>query len=79
MGIGSRVTLYKAGNMGNINAILGCREIQIGAGYASGQPAVAHFGLGDATTVDVEVKLPDGRFIERDRVRADQVLTIEEP
>lgn len=43
-------------------------EISVGNGYASGQPAVAHFGLGDLTEVDVTI----GKVTKR--VSADQVL-----
>jgi hypothetical protein len=57
MGIGSRVNLYAEGKLGEAAALLGCREIATGYGYASGQPAYAHFGLGPAQKVDVEVIL----------------------
>src|SRR5262249_34139562 len=58
MGIGARVNVYSAGKLGRPGALLGCREIATGYGYASGQPAIAHFGLGKETSVDVEVVLP---------------------
>ncbi len=60
MGIGSRIDVYPSGKLGSPSALLGCREIATGYGYASGQPAIAHFGLGDAERVDVEVTLPHG-------------------
>jgi hypothetical protein len=61
MGIGSRVRVYEAGKLGEATALVGCAEIATGYGYASAQPAVAHFGLGSAETVDVEVTLPHGK------------------
>jgi hypothetical protein len=61
MGIGARVNLYVEGKIGQASALLGCREIATGYGYASGQPAYAHFGLGKAEKVDVEVILPHGK------------------
>jgi enediyne biosynthesis protein E4 len=73
MGIGSRVTLKKG------DAILGFQEISTGYGYASGQRAYAHFGLGDVTTVDVHVRLPNGKNVVKEAVAADHLLTIEEP
>ena len=59
MGLGSQVHVYQAGQLGKAEALLGFQELNIGYGYASGQPAVCHFGLGDATAVDVRVMLPN--------------------
>ena len=61
MGIGAKVKVYVAGRLEESSALLGCREIATGYGYASGQPAEAHFGLGPVKSVDVEVILPHGR------------------
>ncbi len=78
MGIGARVHLYPAGKLGEAAALLGSREIAVGYGYASGQPAVAHFGLGREGIVDVEVLLPHGKGkIVRRGVRADQRVTLQ--
>ena len=56
--------------------MIGLRAIAVGFGYASGQPAIAHFGLGDATTVDLEVVLPHGKGkIVRKNVKTNQRLT----
>jgi hypothetical protein len=60
-GIGSQVRIYTAGKLGEPEALLGMREIAVGYGYASGQEAVVHFGLGEATSCDVEVILPHGK------------------
>jgi enediyne biosynthesis protein E4 len=78
-GIGSRINIYSAGKLGDPTALLGCREISVGYGYASGQPAVAHFGLGETERVDVEVILPHnvGGLI-RTNVRANQRITLTE-
>lgn len=78
MGIGAQVRLYQAGKLGQAEALLGMREIAAGYGYASGQEAAAHFGLGDAQTCDVEVILPHNRGrLERRAVAANQRLTIQ--
>jgi len=77
MGIGARVKLYTAGKLGEAKALLGCREISTGYGYASGQPALAHFGLGKAERVDIEVILPHGKgAATRHGVQANQRLTL---
>jgi hypothetical protein len=79
MGIGSKVWVYEAGRLGRAGSLKGYQEIQIGDGYASGQEAVCHFGLGDATFVDVRMQLPDGTIVERPAVAANQRLLIEAP
>ncbi len=77
MGIGTRVNLYRAGRLGQPDALLGSREISVGFGYASGQPAIAHFGLGEETHVDLEAVLPHGKGkLTRQNVKVDQRLTL---
>jgi enediyne biosynthesis protein E4 len=79
MGVGARVKVYAAGKLGQASALLGCREIGTGYGYASGQPAVAHFGLGKEEKVDVEVILPHGKgTLTRKDVKANQRVTLKQ-
>jgi hypothetical protein len=73
MGLGARVRVSKDGRL------LSLQDITTGCGYASGQPALAHVGLGDAGTVDVLVTFPSGATVEKKDVAADQLLTVEEP
>lgn len=78
MGISSRVKVYPAGKLGEASALLGCREIATGFGYASGQPATAHFGLGDVSRVDVEVELPHGKgTITRKGIDVNAMITVD--
>lgn len=79
MGIGSKVRLYRAGKAGDAKSLLGYQQVTTGYGYASGQPAVCHFGLGDAKTVDVVVELPNGKRIQQTGVKSNQQLTVREP
>lgn len=77
MGIGSVVRIYEAGKLGRKEALLGAREIAVGYGYASGQEALAHFGLGKLDRCDVEVILPHGKGRrERKDVKANQRLDV---
>jgi enediyne biosynthesis protein E4 len=78
MGIGAKVFIYRGGELGKPDSLLGHHEIGIGYGYASGQLPVAHFGLGDITTVDVRVKLPNGKTMNERGVKANRILTINE-
>jgi hypothetical protein len=77
MGIGARMRIYPAGKLGVSTALLGSREIAVGYGYASGQTAEAHFGLGDVEQVDIEVVLPHGRGkLVREDVAANQKIVL---
>ncbi|RPH35190.1 MAG: hypothetical protein EHM91_17550 [Planctomycetota bacterium] len=73
MGIGAQVRVSVGGKL------IGFQEISTGYGFASGQRAYAHFGLGDEKTVSVEVRLPNGKKIVKAGVDADRLLTVEEP
>jgi len=80
MGIGCKVKVYRAGKLGEPRALLGYQEIGPASGYCSGQEAVAHFGLGDATTCDVEVVLPFGKgSTRRNDMAADRLIVVAEP
>lgn len=77
MGIGARIRVYPAGKLGDASEMLGCREMAVGFGYASGQPAIGHFGLGEVERVDVEVILPHGKGrIVSEGVAANQRMTL---
>jgi hypothetical protein len=79
MGIGAKVRVYRAGQMSKAEALLGVQEIATGFGYASGHEAVAHFGLGTESPVDIEIALPGGKIIRQSGVKARQHLRIAEP
>lgn len=77
MGVGSRIKIYKAGELGNPSALLGCQDVSIGFGYASGHTDISHFGLGKEDVVDVEVTLPHGKgkLVQRN-VKANQRIVV---
>jgi hypothetical protein len=52
------------------------REIRAGSNYLSQDPAEAHFGLGDATSVDLTVRWPDGMITQVSDVQANQLLVV---
>lgn len=79
MGIGSQIKVYRAGQLGKADGLLGFQELTTDYGYASGQEAVCHFGLGDEEQVDLMITLPDGKQLEKPGIAANQRLTIEEP
>lgn len=78
MGIGAKLKIYPPGKLGDASALFGCRDMAAGYGYASAQPAIAHFGLGDLESVDLEVILPHGKgtFTQKS-VKANQKITLQ--
>ncbi|NLJ00533.1 MAG: hypothetical protein GX371_05205 [Bacteroidales bacterium] len=77
MGLGSKVRIYKEGQLGEAEGLIGSNEVCVSNGYASGQTAVVHFGLGENSTVDVEVILPHNKGkIVRKGINANQLVTI---
>jgi len=75
MGIGAVVRVYAAGCLGEAEHLLGRHDIAIGTGYASGDEAMAHFGLGEAEQCDLEVRWGTQRSY-RAKVAANQRVTI---
>jgi enediyne biosynthesis protein E4 len=82
-GIGAKVSVYRAGALGDPNALIGEQEIAATDGYTAGVPDEAHFGLGSNAAVDVRVTLPPGSrglatngVIELKNVPADRHLRL---
>lgn len=73
MGIGSIVRIYEAGRAGDAKALLGRQDMAIGTGYASGDEAIAYFGLGQRTTCDVEVSWGKRKVVQAN-VKVDQLM-----
>ncbi len=76
MGIGCKVDLYSPGRGKRQGKLLASREITAGFGYASGQEAIAHFGLGELTECVVVVTLPFGQGTITRAFKANQRVTI---
>lgn len=76
-GVGAKIKIYRAGHGGNAAALLGFREISPAFGFSSSQPAVAHFGLGNETAVDVVVEMPfNGPVFTRNSVPANRLFVM---
>ena len=78
MGVGATVRIFAAGHLGDDPHRMGRADISIGNGYASGEEALAHFGLGKQTTCDVLVSWGQ-QHVERKNVSIGKLLTIEVP
>lgn len=78
MGIGAVVKIYKAGGLNDPQSLIAVQEVTTGYGYASGQAATPHFGLGTHKSVDLVVSFPNEMHVEMRNVKTDRELTIEE-
>ncbi len=72
-GIGAHITITPS--IGGAQV----REIRAGINFASQNPAEAHFGLGDATSVALSVRWPDGMVSTESNVAANQLLVLSHP
>ena len=70
--LGSRVICTTAGGTRQV------RERQTASSYLSSHDHRLHFGLGEATTADLEITWPDGTTQRLDNVSADRVLRVEQ-
>ena len=62
--IGTVVSVWEAGGLGDPGSLIGVREIVASQGYGAGNLQVVHFGLGDLDLVDLEVAYPGGEVVE---------------
>jgi len=78
-GIGATVRIYKPGQSGKKDALLGIKCISVANGYSSGTTAEAHFGTPGYSKVDIEVKMPcNGRTYISKGVTTRQLFTFNE-
>lgn len=75
-GIGAIVRAYEPGHVGEPQHLLARGEIVVGVGYASGEEALAHLGLGTHERVDLRIDW-QGKQLDKLGVKVDQFLTIE--
>lgn len=68
--VGARISV-KTGNHSRV------KEIQVGAGHASGQIGFVHFGLGVAERANIRIKWPNGDWSHSYRVFANSHVIIE--
>jgi len=54
------------------------RYVRSGTSYISQSDMRQHFGLGSATTVEIDVLWPDGTHTTRTAVKADQVVRVDQ-
>jgi hypothetical protein len=72
-GIGAHVFVYSSSAP---NRLLASAAITASRGYSAGVPAIAHIGLGGIDTVDVVVRLPEGRELSISGVSANRHIKL---
>jgi len=78
-GIGTRLTVYDSGRMGEKAAYRGSREVMTSTGFCSQNMLTQHFGLSSAKTYDVVAVFPSGLTAYALDVKTGQRITITEP
>jgi hypothetical protein len=77
-GIGAKVQIYKSGQAGQSQALLGTKCISVSNGYSSGNPAIAHFGASSFEEVDLVITMPnDGSVYTIHSVATNQRFTFD--
>ncbi len=56
--IGTKISLYKSGHLGDSNYLIGYREVSGGSGYGSYNAREVHFGVKDSIKYDAEIFFP---------------------
>lgn len=77
-GIGAVVRAYSAGHLGDEQHLIARGDIVVGTGYASGEEALAHLGLGKHEQVDLRVTWAD-QSVDRKNTAANQLLEVDFP
>ncbi len=76
VGVGARVSVYEAGDLGRPDGLIGMREITASEGYSTGHVAEAHFGLGPEEAADVQIELADGEIANLRGVEANRHIRL---
>ncbi|MGF1617137.1 MAG: CRTAC1 family protein [Acidimicrobiia bacterium] len=75
-GVGARVEVYEGGQAGDVEAMLGARDITASLGYTAGVELMAHFGLGEADLVDIVVTSAGGDPVSLSGVAANSRISV---
>ena len=73
-GVGSIVTVFEEGHLGDPAALLGRQEISVSIGYGAGRQPQAHFGLGESRAVDLSIAVANGELVDMPGVAVNQHL-----
>ncbi len=78
-GFGTKIWLFEAGAMDDMERLVGYRQVMNTYGYLCQDDPVQHFGLGSRTAVDVKVRFLDGTELSMAGVAADRKIIFTRP
>jgi hypothetical protein len=68
--------VYEEGKAGEVDALLGARELTASLGYTAGVELMAHFGLGGEKAVDIVVTSPGSEPFSLSAVAANSRIDV---
>jgi hypothetical protein len=77
-GIGTRVSVFEHGHLGDVSYQLGMLELTSTTGFDAGTTGRLHFGIADNELVDIRLRFPSGIVVDTTGVSAGSRLTITE-
>lgn len=76
--IGTFVSTYEAGHLGEKAFLVAMRYAEGATGYCTQHDPVLHFGLGKQTKVDIRVQFPGGSVIDKKNVDVNKAIEIKD-
>lgn len=77
-GVGTKVYLFPAGQIGNLDALVGYREYNVSNGFNGSGPDYVHFGTGTGDLFDIRTVFPSGVTVDQLGVTPGSRLTVME-
>ncbi len=77
-GIGTKVYLFPAGQLGSLDALVGYREYNVSNGFNGSGPDYIHFGTGGGDQFDLRTVFPSGVTVDQLGVTPGSRLTVME-
>jgi hypothetical protein len=75
-GIGAKLYLYPAGQLGNDEVLFAFREYNISNGFSGSGPNYVHFGTGAVDLFDLRVMFPSGAVVDQYGITPGSELTV---
>ena len=77
-GIGNKVSIFEPGAEFQLEGLVGTKEVAATVGYTAGAAGIAHFGIGDLNTVDVQIQTATGEVEQVTAMAANQHVRLPE-
>ncbi|MDZ7261073.1 MAG: FG-GAP-like repeat-containing protein, partial [candidate division KSB1 bacterium] len=74
---GAKLWLFEAGHLGQMDHLIGYREVVTATGFVCGPSPIQHFGLGPHDSVDLKVQFVTGEIAKKTGVRRATTVVID--